>query len=79
MAIFLRFARRPSPDHKAAEAEQGEACRAWGDLRDEIVEIPATTLAGLRLKATIFPDPWDDPDIMQSIVDDIVTVAGDAA
>lgn len=37
----------------AAEEASGEACRALGAIEDRIAELPAASLAGLRLKARV--------------------------
>ena len=38
---------------EAAEEASGEACRALGEIEDRIAELPAASLAGLRLKARV--------------------------
>ncbi|MHC2109276.1 hypothetical protein [Methylobacterium sp. CM6246] len=38
---------------EAAEEASGEACRALGAIEDQIAELPAASLAGLRLKARV--------------------------
>jgi hypothetical protein len=46
-------------------------------LRDKVVEIPATTLAGLLFKARYAASHYRgeyDPDVMISIVDDLLAL-----
>ena len=63
-----------------AAQERGEEINADVlALRDEIVATRATTLAGLKFKAKYAIDHYPgepDPDVMESIVDDILAMTG---
>lgn len=48
------------------------------DLLEEIVGMPARTVAGLKLKATMTADVWLDPNLMASICADILAMEGNA-
>lgn len=73
-AETLKFAKLPSPDMEAADAAEEAASAAWGALRDEIVDMPARTIAGLAVKVRI-SDPMDDRHMAASIAADILAMA----
>jgi hypothetical protein len=64
-----------------AEQTLNDANEAVSSLRERIVEIRATTLAGLILKAKYAANHYEedyDPLVMTSIVDDLLALDGEA-
>jgi hypothetical protein len=67
---------------KAAERSQIEADDVVIALRDRIVSTPATTLAGLIFKARYAADHYPseyEPEVMISIVDDLLALGEEGA
>jgi hypothetical protein len=67
---------------KAAERSQIEADDVVIALRDRIVSTPATTLAGLIFKARYAADRYPseyEPEVMISIVDDLLALGEEGA
>jgi hypothetical protein len=65
-----------------AELAQSEAQDAVADLRYKVIEIPATTLAGLIFKARYAADHYPgeyEPEVMVSIVDDLLALDEESA
>ena len=58
----------------AAEATVREAQNASDALRNRIVEIPATTLTGLIFKARYAAKHDCEPDVVTSIVNDLLAI-----
>ena len=63
-----------------ARGRVSDAITTLDAVRDRLAAMRATTLAGLKFKAKYaaehFPNEWD-PDVMASIVDDILAMSGE--
>jgi hypothetical protein len=62
----------------AAQAAQDAALEVVMKLETRLIETPAKTLAGLIFKAKYASDKDYDQDVMTSIVDDLLAMAGEA-
>ena len=61
-----------------AHAAEGEALEAVTELQERLAETPARTLAGLIFKARYAAQRDYDPVVMQSIIDDLLAMDGEA-
>jgi hypothetical protein len=61
-----------------AEALEAETLEAVTELQERLAETPARTLTGLIFKARYAAERDYDPIVMQSIIDDLLAMAGEA-